>query len=79
MAITIQSNIKSHTDTNLTKYALFLGGLDVTHDVLASYDPFIGGKARLFMTRMPTFLLDSKKGIPEQTKKFKHIHEYANT
>ncbi len=79
MATTIQSNIKAHTDTNLTKYALFLGGLDVTHDVLASYDPFIGGKARLFMTRMPTFLLDSKKGIPEQTKKFKHILEYANT
>lgn len=77
--VTIQNNIKSHTDANLTKYALFLGGLDVTHDVLASYDPFIGGKARVFMTRMPTFLLDSKKGIPEKARKFKHVLEYANT
>ena len=79
MAVTIQQNIKSHKDANLTKYALFLGGLDVTHDVLASYDPFIGGKARLFMTRMPTFLLDKSKGIPEKMKKFKHVLEYANT
>ncbi len=79
MPVTIQENIKSHNDANLTKYALFLGGLDVTHDVLASYDPFIGGKARIFMTRMPTFALDSQKGIPEKMKKFKHILEYANT
>lgn len=78
-AVTIQQNIKSHTDANLQKYALFLGGLDVTHDVLASYDPFIGGKARVFMTRMPTFLLDSAKGIPEKIRKFKHVLEYANT
>lgn len=79
MAVTIQQNIKSHTDTNLTKYALFLGGLDVTHDVLSSYDPFIGGKARLFMTRIPTFTMDKTNGIPDKMRKFKHILEYANT
>lgn len=79
MAVTIQQNIKSHTDGNLTKYALFLGGLDVTHDVLASYDPFIGGKARLFMTRMPTFCIDPTNGIRDKMLKFKHILEYANT
>jgi len=78
-AVTIQQGIKTHDDAQLTKYALFLGGLDVTHDVLASYDPFIGGKARLFMTRMPTFMLDKQNGIPEQLKKFKHVLEYANT
>jgi len=79
MAVTIQQNIKTHEDADLTKYALFLGGLDVTHDVLATYDPFIGGKARLFMTRMPTFTLDKTNGIPDKMRKFKHVLEYANT
>jgi len=75
---TIQSGIKHHNiDANeLTKYALFLGGLDVTHDVLDSYDPFIGGKARIFMTRVPLFV---EIGIPDALKKFKHILEYGNT
>jgi hypothetical protein len=76
---TSQSYIKSHTDENLTKYALFLGGLDVTHDVLASYDPFIGGKARLFMTRTPSFIDCAESGMQSKFKKFKHILEYANT
>lgn len=78
-AITIQQNIKSHNDNELTKYSLFLGGLDVTHDVLSSYDPFIGGKARLFMTRMPAILIDPTNGIPDKARKFRHILEYANT
>jgi len=79
MAKTIQSGIKQHTDENITKYALFLGGLDVTHDVLASYDPFIGGKGRIFMTRVPTFTIDATNGIKDKMRKFKHILEYANT
>ena len=79
MAQTIQSNIKNHNDDQLTRYALFLGGLDVTHDVLSSYDPFIGGKARLFMTRVPTFIADQSSGMANKLRKFKHILEYANT
>lgn len=76
---TIQSNIKSHTDDDLTKYALFLGGLDVTHDVLSSYDPFMTGKARIFMTRVPAFIADKTSGMTTKLKKFKHIIEYGNT
>ena len=76
---TIQSNIKSHTDDNLTRYALFLGGLDVTHDVLSTYDPFKGGFARIFMTRLPTFIADPSSNMSGKLKKFKHILEYANT
>lgn len=76
---TIQTNIKSHEDNNLTKYALFLGGLDVTHDVLSTYDPWKGGFARIFMTRMPTFIANKNSGMLDKMKKFKHILEYANT
>ena len=35
---TIQSNIHQHQFDDLDKYALFLSGLNVTHDVLQSYD-----------------------------------------
>jgi hypothetical protein len=77
MAInTIQSNIKNHTGDNLTNYALFMGGLNVTNDVLASYDPLRTGYGRLFMVRKPTFLTEN---ISNKLNKFKHILEYGNT
>ena len=74
--VTIQSNIKSHTNDNLTNYALFMGGLNSTHDVLANYDPLIGGRGRLFMVRKPLHL---EQTIPNKLNKFKHILEYGNT
>ena len=74
--ITIQSNIHNHQNSNLTNYALFLSGLNVTRDVLANYDPLRTGYGRLFMVRQPLFL---KRAIPEKLKKFKHILEYGNT
>ena len=73
---TIQSGIKHHTNDNLTKYALFMGGLNVTHDVLVNYDPLKTGYGRLFMIRKPVFLENT---IPSKLKKFKHILEYGNT
>lgn len=73
---TIQSEIKHHTNDDLTKYALFMGGLNVTHDVLVNYDPLKTGYARLFMIRKPIFLDNT---IPGKLKKFKHILEYGNT
>lgn len=77
MAIsTIQSGIKHHTNDDLTKYALFMGGLNVTHEVLRNYDPLKTGYGRLFMIRKPIFL---DRNIPDQLKKFKHILEYGNT
>lgn len=74
--ITIQSNIKTHKNDSLTDYALFLGGANVTHDVLVNYDPLKTGYGRVFMVRKPTFL---EKTIPSKLKKFKHILEYGNT
>lgn len=73
---TIQSGIKHHTNDDLTKYALFMGGLNVTHDVLVNYDPLKTGYGRLFMIRKPVFLDNT---IPDKLKKFKHILEYGNT
>ena len=73
---TIQSGIKHHTNDDLTKYALFMGGLNVTHDVLVNYDPLKTGYGRLFMIRKPIFLDNT---IPGKLKKFKHILEYGNT
>ena len=77
--ITLQSNIKTHDKDDLTKYALFLGGTNVAHEVLQCYDPLRTGYGRLFMVRKPVFLIDPEKGIPNKFNKFKHILEYGNT
>lgn len=74
--ITIQTNIKNHTNDNLLDYALFMGGVNATRDVLTNYDPLITGYGRLFMVRKPVFL---DKTIPTKLNKFKHILEYGNT
>lgn len=76
MTETIQSGIKNHTNDTLTDYALILGGLNVTHDVLANYDPLTTGYGRIFMVRKPLFL---RQTIPTKLDKFKHILEYGNT
>lgn len=73
---TIQTYLKQHTNDKLNKYALFLGGLNVTKPVLQCYDPLRTGYGRLFMVRKPVFL---NKTIPNKLKKFKHILEYGNT
>lgn len=73
---TIQTNIHQHSYENLDKYALFLSGLNVTHDVLQSYDPLKNGWGRIFMVRTPTMVTTL---IPDKMRKFKHILEYANT
>jgi hypothetical protein len=81
MARTFQDNIKNHNQSNLTDYALFLGGLNVTAAALQQYDPLRTGYGRIFMIRQPLFL---KKYLSDETgqiknKNFKHILEYANT
>ena len=78
-AATIQTNIKQHTGERLNDYALFLGGMNVTHDVLMNYDPLRTGYGRLFMVRKPLFLVQGEGEISEKFNKFKHIIEYGNT
>ena len=48
---TIQTGAKEHESENLMNYALFVGGLNVTRDVLKNYDPLRTGYGRLFMVR----------------------------
>lgn len=77
-AVTIQSGIKEHKQNSLKNYALFMGGLNVTHDVLANYDPLKTGYGRLFMVRKPIWLNNYLSDTGKFTK-FKHILEYGNT
>lgn len=73
---TFQSNIHNHNYDGIMDYALFLSGLNVTHDVLQNYDPLKTGFGRLFMIRKPIYV---DQLIPDKMKKFKHMMEYANT
>lgn len=80
MAITLQDNIKHFNDGDFTKYALFLGGANVTHDALQHYDPLKGGFGRLFMVRKPVWVDEYfKNSKSDAMKVFKHILEYGNT
>jgi hypothetical protein len=69
----IQSNIK-HFNKDMTKYSLFLGGLNVKSDALEQYSPLKTGYARIFLVKMPVFM---KKIAAEKTKQFKHLVEYG--
>lgn len=73
--LTIQAGIKSN-DTDMTKYALFMGGTNVINEVLQCYDPLKTGYGRIFMVKKPVFLQET---IPNKLTKFKHILEYGNT
>lgn len=78
---TIQTGIKQHTMKEMTDYALFLGGTNVTNEVLKVYDPLKTGYGRLFMVRKPVWLDNyfAKNTDNNQFTKFKHILEYGNT
>lgn len=64
--------------TDMTKYALFLGGTNVVNEVLQCYDPLKTGYGRLFMVRKPAFLLKDTS-FASKLNNFKHILEYGNT
>lgn len=74
MATTLQSNIKKY-DKDMTRYSLFVGGLNVKSAAIEQYDPLVTGNARIFFLKMPRFMA---KIMPEQTKNFKHLLEYGN-
>lgn len=74
------NSMKQFNDPDITKYALFLGGTNVAHDVLEKYDPLKTGYGRLFMVRKPIFV-DTlfKNDSSPMMDIFKHILEYGNT
>ena len=69
----LQSNIKNN-NKDLTKYSLFLGGLNVKAKALEQYDPLKTGYTRIFMVQMPKFM---NKILPIAPKNFKHMIEYG--
>lgn len=78
---TIQTGAHQFNTNGITKYSLMMGGLNVTRDALAMYDPQIGGYYRIFMVRKPVWVNEYFKTTGGETSKmdaFKHILEYGN-
>lgn len=83
--ITAQTGGRQFDAPNLTKYSLFVGGVNATHHALSNYSPLMNGFGRLFMVRPPKAILHmfaggganlySKDNLFIQ---FKHIVEYMN-
>ena len=69
----LQSNIKNN-NKNLTKYSLFLGGLNVKAKALEQYNPLKTGYTRIFVVQMPKFM---NRILPIASKNFKHMIEYG--
>lgn len=75
--ITRGINVDGKVKTDITRYSLFAGGLDMTNASLASLDPMITGYGRIFMVKKPQFLQVSE--YSEDLTIYKHIIEYGNT
>lgn len=73
--VTIQSNIKSNTKS-FDKFGYFLGGIDVTHQNLDQFTPYIRGVSRVFLHKPPAFMLER---YPDMTRRFKTYIETGYT
>lgn len=62
-------------ESNISKYAYFLGGTDVTNGALQQYDLARTGYGRIFIVQMPKYM---NQILPDSTKKVKHLLEFAN-
>lgn len=60
---TINTNTKSFEN-----FSYFLGGIDVTHQNLDQFTPYIRGISRIFLHKPPLFMLSK---YPDHTKRFK--------
>ena len=69
----LQSNIKNN-NKDLTKYSLFLGGLNVKAKALEQYNPLKTGYTRIFVVQMPKFM---NRILPLASANFKHMIEYG--
>ena len=61
------TSINTNTKT-FENFSYFLGGIDVTHQNLDQFTPYIRGVSRLFMHKPPLFMLSK---YPDHTKRFK--------
>lgn len=72
---TLQDNIRTANNQNITNCAYWLGGTDTTNAALEQYDVLRTGYGRLFILRMPAFV---EYLLKDETAKFKHLLEFAN-
>ena len=74
----LQTGLKNYVEgtstKDITQYSYFLGGLNAKSAALSQYDAYKGGYARIFFTKMPTFMKDM---FEYRSKQFKHIMEYG--
>lgn len=70
----LQDNISNFDGKDMTKYSLFMGGLNVKHKALEQYSPQKTGYARIFLVKMPEFM---HVMYPNKTKQFRHLIEYG--
>ena len=74
-ARTIQTNIKANTKS-FENFSYFLGGIDVTHQNLDQFTPYIRGVSRIFLHKPPAFMLAM---YPDMTRRFKTYLETGYT
>ena len=61
------TEIKTNTKS-FENFSYFLGGIDVTHQNLDQFTPYIQGVSRIFMHKPPLFMLEK---FPDHTRRFK--------
>lgn len=65
------NQINTNTKT-FENFSYFLGGIDVTHQNLDQFTPYIRGVSRIFLHKPPLFMLAQ---YPDHTKRFKTYFE----
>lgn len=81
--ITSQTGGRQYDGTNMTKYSMFVGGVNATNHALRNYSPAMDGFDRLFMVRPPYAILKMFAGSDANLYssdslfiQFKHMMEY---
>lgn len=83
--ITSQTGGRQFDGRDMTKYSMFVGGVNATHHALRNYSPLLNGYGRLFMVRPPKAILKMFAGSDAYLYsadslfiQFKHMLEYMN-
>lgn len=83
--ITSQTGGRLFDGQDITKYSLFVGGVNATHHALRNYSPMLNGFGRLFMVRSPKAILKMFAGSDAYLFskdslfiQFRHMLEYMN-
>lgn len=84
--ITSQTGGRQFDGKNITKYSMFVGGVNATNNALRQYTPLVNGYCRLFMVRPPYAIMNIFAGgepgnlysSDSLFVQFKHMLEYMN-